>query len=228
MFEDRFDAGKQLGIKLKKYQEECMLVISLPRGGVAVGFPVAQTLHIPLEVIIVRKISSPFNEEFGVGAMAEEGVIYKDNGMLEMLQIPPDILSSIQKQATEEVERRKLLYRGEKPLPLLTNKTVILVDDGLATGVTAKAAILAIKRHHPKKIIFAVPVCSAQTAEILKPLIDKIICLGVPPQLETIGKYYHDFRQVTDEEVIHLLKKANNPNTIIISEENEFTHKIVW
>ena|SRR5258708_673143 len=228
MFEDRIEAGKQLAQKLTKYEKESPLVVALPRGGVAVGFPIAKALHAPLEVEIVRKLGAPQNLELGIGAVAEDGVVYLDHDMLDYFQISQSTLRLIQERETLELERRKQLYRNGKPLPLLTNRTVILVDDGLATGVTAQAAMLSLKKHHPKKIIFAVPVCSKETAVSIQQLVDSTICLKTPEKLDAIGRYYEDFQQVTDEEVLTFLRRINGNTPLPISVESDFNHKIVW
>jgi putative phosphoribosyl transferase len=228
MFEDRIEAGKQLAVKLKNYKNESPLVVALPRGGVAVGFPIAKALHAPLEVEIVRKLGAPQNVEVGIGAIAEDGVEYLNKDMLDYFQISNVTLRLIQQRERTELERRKKLYRGGKPLGLLTNRSVILVDDGLATGVTACAAILSLKKHHPKKIIFAVPVCAQSTAEAIFPLIDSIICIEHPDTLDAIGRYYQNFRQVTDEEVLIHLRRINAEMPSPISIENDFGQKIVW
>ena len=228
MFEDRIDAGKLLAGKLAKYERQSPLVVALPRGGVFIGFPIAKALHAKLEVLLVRKLGAPNNPELGIGAIAEDGVVFWDNDILEMLKVPLPVMKSIKYSEEEELERRKQLYRHGRTLPLLTNKTVILVDDGLATGVTAHAAILSLKKHHPKKIIFVAPVCSQATARMISPLVDTIICLDSEEQLEAISHYYRNFRQVTDEEVMTLLHKANEKYTDSNSAEVSFDHKIVW
>ncbi|HVA96020.1 MAG TPA: phosphoribosyltransferase [Candidatus Acidoferrales bacterium] len=228
MFKDRIEAGKKLAEKLVKHAKNSTIVVALPRGGVTVGYQVAQLLQTPLEVVIVRKLGSPRNPELGIGAVAEDGVLFWDTDMIDMLQIPNNILRSIKEQEVTELERRRQLYRNGDSLPLLTNKTVILVDDGLATGVTARAALLSIKKHHPKKIILAVPVCSKETGNELRSWVDSIICLESLERLEAIGQYYQDFRQVTDEEVMTLLKKAKEDKLISSPNENGFEHKIVW
>jgi len=228
MFEDRIEAGKQLAQKLKIYERENPLIVALPRGGVSVGYPVAKALHSPLDVEIVRKLGAPQNLELGIGAIAEDGVVYLDQHLLDYFEVSKSTLSLIRKREEVELERRKLLYRGGKPLPLLTNRTVILVDDGLATGVTARAAILSLRKHHPKKIIFAAPVCSKETAVDIRPMIDAIICLELPENLDAIGRYYEDFRQMTDEEVISQLRSINGTLSSANHHESPFSHKIVW
>ena len=228
MFEDRIEAGKQLALKLKKYENESPLVVALPRGGVAVGFPIAKALRAPLEVEIVRKLGAPQNLEVGIGAIAEDDVQYLNKDMLDYFQISDVTLRMIQQRARAELERRKQLYRGGKPLGLLTNRSVILVDDGLATGVTARAAILSLKKHHPKKIIFAIPVCAQSTAEAIFSLIDSIICIEHPDTLDAIGEYYQNFRQVSDEEVLIFLRRINGDMPIPTPTESDFGQKIVW
>lgn len=228
MFTDRIEAGKELARLLKQYKRENPLVIALPRGGVAVGFPVARALHSPLEVEIVRKLGAPQNLEFGIGALAEDGILYLDNDLLDYFQISQTTLRLIEEREKVELERRKKLYRRGKSLGLLTNRSVILVDDGLATGVTARAAILSIKKHHPKKIIFAAPVCSRETAQEIRPLVDSVICVTYPENMEAIGNYYSDFRQMTDKEVLAFLQRINGQSSIMSPDESVFNHKIVW
>lgn len=228
MFKDRIDAGKQLAVKLLKYRHFSPLVIALPRGGVVTGFSVAKALHSPLEIINVRKIGAPHNPELGIGAVAEGGAFYLDKEMKEIFQITERDLQRVKEEESDEVERRKQLFRMGKTLPLMTNKTVILVDDGLATGVTARAALLSLKKLHPKRIILAVPVCSEDTALALRPFVDTIVCLDLEEHLDSIGRYYQDFRQVTDDEVIALLDKVNENHKERESKESHFSHKIVW
>lgn len=227
MFRDRLDAGRQLAEKLLKYEKKNPLVVALPRGGVSVGFPIAQVLRVPLEVIIVRKLGVPQNPEFGIGAIAEDGVTFLDTKWIEALQISPAELRAIKASEKVELERRAHLYRKGKLLPLLTSKTVILVDDGLATGVTARAALMAIKKHHPKKIVLAVPICSKKTMVSLSSFVDTIICLQTPEHLESVGMYYRDFHQITDGEVVRLLKEGKEQKGMRV-EDSDFGSKIVW
>jgi putative phosphoribosyl transferase len=228
MFEDRLDAGKKLAAKLLGREKEKAIVIALPRGGVSVAVPIAQALQTPLEVLIVRKLGSPYDPEMGIGAVAEDGVTFLDTELVNLLQVATSIVKFLREKEIIELERRKQLYRNGKPLPLLTNKTVVLVDDGLATGVTAHAALLSLKKLHPKKIIFAVPVCSEETARSIRMFVDRIICLDGIDKLEAIGKYYHDFNQVSDEEVVAYLHKVNRNYPVANFDENVFAHRIVW
>jgi putative phosphoribosyl transferase len=228
MFKNREEAGKELAEKLLQYERKSPLVVALPRGGVVVGYHIAQALKAPLEVVIVRKIGAPQNPELGVGAIAEDKVKYIDTAILDRHQISLNDLQFTEEQEKQELARRKQLYRKGRNLPLFTNKTIILVDDGLATGVSARAALLALKKHHPKQIIFAVPVCSSETAFIIRTLINGVICLQSPEYLETIGQFYEDFNQVTDEEVLRLLGKANETHHVVQWGDKDFSHKIIW
>lgn len=227
MFENRFDAGKQLAEKLSN-EGKNSLIIALPRGGVAVGFPIAQALQTVLEVIIVRKLGTPNNPELGFGAVAEDGILFLDTELLDLLQITNSTITFLREKEEKELERHKQQYRNGQSLPLLTNKTIILVDDGLATGVTAHAALLSLKKHHPKKIIFAIPVCSQDTALAIRPMVDAIICLETPKQLDAIGGYYRNFDQMTDEEVLSFLQKTKDDQIASMNREDTFANQIVW
>ncbi len=228
MFTDRMDAGEKLAGKLLHYEGQSPMVIAIPRGGVEIGFAVARKLHAPLDVVIVRKLGAPHNMEFGVGAIAEDDVGYIDRNMIEHLQISQSALRLVEAREYRELIRRKQFYRNGESLPLLTNKTVILVDDGLATGASARAALLSIKKHHPKKIIFAVPVCSEDTASAIRLLVDAFVCLEHTEQFEAVGRYYRDFHQMNDEEVMKLLQKSKEKQVSLRFGENGFGHKIVW
>jgi len=227
MFLDRSKAGKQLAKKLMKYTKHGMLVVALPRGGVAVGSALANVLRVPLEVVIVRKLGAPHNPELGIGAISEDGAIYLDREMIDYFQISQRELDFLKERELLEIERRRKLYRNNEPLPLLTNKTVILVDDGIATGVTAQAAISAVKKQRPKKIIFVVPVCSKDAAPVIRSLVDAFVCLETPERLEAIGSYYKDFRQVTDEEVIIFMQRSKKKRGSELG-EIAFGQKIIW
>lgn len=228
VFTNRNDAGIQLAQKLVRYKEQSPVVIALPRGGVEVAYPIARELHSPLDVVIARKLGAPQNLELGIGAIAEDGILFLDNDMLENLQISYSTLRLIEEREEQELVRRKKLYRDGYQLPLLTGKTAIIVDDGLATGVTAHAGILSVKKHHPKKIIFAAPVCSADTAINIRLLVDKVICLKSPNDLNAVGDYYQDFNQVSDKEVLELLHRSRTENDVHDLMVVDFNHKIVW
>ncbi len=209
MFKDREDAGRQLGEKLKIFTDSA-IVLALPRGGVPIGYEVANHLSAPLDVVIVRKLGAPGNPEFGIGAIAEGGFQFLDETTISMLGITQDEIQRVKKKEFKEMQRRITIYRNGNSLPKLENRTVILVDDGLATGVTARAAIEVIKKQEPKELIFAVPVCDWETGKIIKTLVDDFICLHCPYDLRAIGLYYRNFDQVSDSEVLQLLLKIRS------------------
>lgn len=207
MFQDRQEAGQKLAQKLKPYQAENPLILALPRGGVPVGFEVAKTLKAPLDVLVVRKVGAPWNSELGVGAVAP-GVQMLDEVSLHILDIKPASMKHIVDQETQEMNRRLHLYRQDQAFPALTGRTVILIDDGLATGITTRAAIESVKKLNPAKVILAVPVGPAQTVRTLKKLVDKVVCLETPSPFYAVGSFYQNFMQVSDEEVISFLTQA--------------------
>jgi putative phosphoribosyl transferase len=208
LFEDREDAGRRLAERLMPYADENPVVFALPRGGVPVGAEVSRFLGAPLEVIVARKLGAPGQPEFGIGAVAPGGVRILNERAVRALRIPEDYLEQVSIRESEEVDRRLRLFRGDRPYPELQTRTAILVDDGLATGVTARAALLALYRMNPRRLVLAVPVCAPQTAEALRPETDDLICLLAPPDLEAVGLWYRNFEQVPDEEVVRLLEEA--------------------
>ncbi len=208
MFRDREDAGQQLAEKLKKYQKERPLILALPRGGVPIGHKVAQQLNAPLDVFVVRKIGLPENPEFGVGAVAPD-VLILDEASLHLLGVARSDMEGTIARETQELNRRLQLYRGGKDFPNIADKTVILVDDGIATGVTVRAALQAIQRFQPRKLILAVPVSSPKALEMLKEYVDELICLEIPSYFYAVGAFYLNFSQVSDEEVLILLKQSH-------------------
>src|SRR5918997_4580250 len=209
IFENRGDAGRRLAEQLAPYADERPVVFALPRGGVPVGAEVARSLDAPLEIIVSRKLGAPGQPEFGIGAVAPGGVRILNERAVRVLDIGEDYLNLISARESAEVERRLRLFRGEgRPYPDLIGRTAILVDDGLATGVTARAALLALRSLTPRRLVLAVPVCAPQTANLLRSETDDLICLLAPPDLEAIGLWYRDFDQVPDGEVVRLLEEA--------------------
>jgi putative phosphoribosyl transferase len=207
MFLDRTDAGRQLGEALKGYAAFKPIILALPRGGVPIGFEVAKALNAPLDVLVVRKIGAPWNPEFGVGAIAP-GVQIFDQPTLNELGLTPSDLKDIIYEEQVELNRRMHAYRGNTDLPNISGKVVILIDDGLATGITTRAAIEAIKKLKPSQVILAVPVGPADTVELLRKLVDHLICLEIPSHFYAVGSFYQNFSQVSDTEVLNLLKKS--------------------
>jgi putative phosphoribosyl transferase len=208
LFEDRGDAGRQLAERLAPYAEERPIVFALPRGGVPVGTEVSRSLGAPLEVIVSRKLGAPGQPEFGIGAVAPGGVRVLNEHAVRALGIEEEYLEMISTRELAEAERRLKLFRGDRPYPDLEGRTAILVDDGLATGVTARAALLALRHMNPLRLVLAVPVCAVQTAELLRPETDDLICLLAPANLEAVGLWYRNFEQTSDEEVVRLLEGA--------------------
>ena len=207
MFINRSDAGRRLIKKLKKYQAERPLILALPRGGVPVGFEVAQALNAPLDVLVVRKVGTPWNPELGIGAVAP-GVEILDEASLRKLGIEASALEGIIEQEQLELKRRQQLYRQDKDFPNIAGKTVILIDDGLATGMTTRAAIQVIRKLKPAKLVLAVPVGPRNTVKALSQLVDDVVCLETPDDFYAVGAFYHSFPQVSDEEVINFLNMA--------------------
>lgn len=206
-FKDRKEAGVKLAEKLQQYRDGNSIILALPRGGVVVGYEISKILNIPLNIVVVRKIGAPRQPEFGIGAISENGILILDEPLIGTLGYSREEINKIIKKERNELKRRIELYRKNKPLPELRNKTVILVDDGIATGVTAKAAIDAVRKSEPENLILAVPVCAYDTLQSFEKQADKIICLHTPLQLGSISSFYENFNQTTDEEVVALLKK---------------------
>lgn len=211
IFQNRKEAGQKLARTLLPYQSKKPIILALPRGGVPVGFEIARALHTPLDLLVVRKLGSPTNPEYGIGAIAPNGIKILDRQAIKSLNISDAALAEIETKELKELERRISVYRGTNSKPDIKNKTVILVDDGAATGITMKAAIIALVRYHPKKIIVAIPVCSRDAHENLRVLIrknDELLCLHTSEQFSAVGIWYKEFDQVTDREVIDLLNQA--------------------
>ncbi|MCG3040355.1 phosphoribosyltransferase [Streptomyces fenghuangensis] len=211
-FHDRTQAGRMLAEPLRDLQraEEIgdPLVLALPRGGVPVGEEVARALHAPLDVLVARKIGAPFNPEFGIGAIAGEGPPLFDERSLRMLGLTAgDLTGQVERERTE-LRRRERLYRGGRPALELRGRSVIVVDDGLATGVTARAALHAARVMEPEVLVLAVPVSSVQAAAAMEQVADRLVCLETPPSFQGVGQWYEDFHQVGDEEVIAALRAS--------------------
>lgn len=209
LFKNREDAGRRLAKRLSECRNEDPVVLALPRGGVPVGYEISRSLGAPLDIFVARKLGAPGQPEFGIGAVAQGGVRVLNEDAVQTLGIPEEYIERMAEEETAEIERRLALLRGEgRPEPEVGGRTAILVDDGLATGVTARAAVEALRRRSPERLILAVPVCAAQTAETLRSEVDELICLEAPADLMAIGLWYQDFYQVPDEEVVELLERA--------------------
>jgi putative phosphoribosyl transferase len=207
-FRDREYAGRQLAERLSGYREERPIVLALPRGGVPVGYEVARDLKAPLEVFIARKLGAPNRPELGIGAVAQDGSRVLNESIVEHIGVSREYIERVAAEETKEAERRLKLFRRERPESAVLSRTVILVDDGIATGVTARVAIEALRRRVPRRLVLAAPVCAAYTAESLRREVDELISLEVPLDPVAIGLWYRNFEQTSDEEVIELLERA--------------------
>jgi putative phosphoribosyl transferase len=208
IFENRTDAGKQLAAKLARYAGDETRVLALPRGGVPVAFEVAVTLRAPLDVFIVRKLGAPGREELAIGAIASGGVRVLNEDTIAILGIDDPTIDAITKREREELRRRESEYRDDLPQQDVTDRTVILIDDGLATGASMQAAVLALQRLSPRWIAVAVPLAPQETCAQLARYVDDMVCLAMPQPFRGVGAWYGDFRQVSDEEVRALLFTA--------------------
>jgi predicted phosphoribosyltransferase len=188
-----------------------VVVLALPRGGVPVAAEVAKALGAPLDVFVVRKVGVPGHEELAMGAIASGGVLVLDEGLVRTLGIDREVLERVIAREVEELERREDAYRGSREPPDLEGKTVILIDDGLATGSTMRAAALAVRRYNPARIVVAVPVASEQTCDQFRDVVDEVVCDITPSPFHAVGLWYGDFSQTTDDEVRELLHQASAP-----------------
>ena len=194
---------------MEKYAgEPDVLVLALPRGGVPVGFEVARVLRASLDVFLVRKLGVPGHEELAMGALASGGVRVLNDEVVQRLQIPDDVINVVAAREQKELTRREKLYRGDRPAPVIRGRTVILVDDGLATGATMRAAILALRQQEPERIIVGVPIAAPEICDELRDEADEIVCVFTPEPFYAVGLWYEDFSQITDDEVCHLLEQA--------------------
>ena len=207
-FKDRIDAGQILANRLTKYADQKPLVLGLPRGGVPVAFEVAKALKAPLDVYIVRKLGVPGQEELAMGAIATGDVRVLNQGVIDALQISEEAIETETRKEKEELKRREALYRGGRPTLDVTNRTVLLIDDGIATGSTIKAAIAALKKQKAGRIIVGVPVAPPSTIEELRKEVDEVVCLSTPEFFMAISLWYDEFPQTTDDDVRELLEKA--------------------
>jgi predicted phosphoribosyltransferase len=209
IFRDRTEAGRQLAARLAQYADRPdVLVLALPRGGVPVGYEVARALHVPMDVFIVRKLGVPGHEELAMGAVATGGVRVLNDQVVQGLGIPDYVIDAVADWEQREIQRRERLYRGQRPPPDVRGKTVILVDDGLATGSTMLAAVRALRQLGPARIVVAVPVASRDTCELLKSEVDEVLCAVTPEPFYAVGLWYRNFSQTTDEEVRELLEQS--------------------
>jgi putative phosphoribosyl transferase len=208
-YQDRTEAGRLLAERLAKYKNRPdVVILALPRGGVPVGFEVAQALNAPLDVFVVRKLGVPGQEELAMGAIASGGVRVLNEDIVQMLRIPDEMIEATVAKETEELERRERLYRGDRPGLDARGRIAILIDDGLATGSTMRAAAMALRRHLPSRIVVAAPVAAGSTCDELSNEVDEVICAETPEPFYAISIWYRDFTQTTDDQVRELLSQS--------------------
>jgi putative phosphoribosyl transferase len=211
-FRDRSEAGRLLARELERYAgRDDVVVLALPRGGVPVGYEVAKALGAPLDVFVVRKLGVPGHRELAMGALASGGALVLDEGLIRSLRIGKAEIEQTLAAELRELERRERAYRDGRELPELAGKTVILVDDGLATGSTMRAAARAVRKHRPTRIVVAVPVAAAETCDEFRAEVDEIVCAVTPRPFHAVGLWYDDFSQTSDEQVRELLAQAAEP-----------------
>lgn len=210
-FKNRMEAGRFLAMRLSNFANRAdVLVLALPRGGVPVAYEVAAALNVPMDVFLVRKLGVPGHQELAMGAIATGDVRVLNDDVVRYLGIPDEVIDEVAAQEQEELERRAQLYRGDRPARPVQNRVVILVDDGLATGSTMRAAALALRQQHPAAIVVTVPVASSQTCEEFRAEVDDVICALTPEPFYAVGLWYEDFDQTTDAEVRDLMARAEN------------------
>jgi predicted phosphoribosyltransferase len=211
-FRDRTDAGRALAARLGEYAgREDVLVLGLPRGGIPVAFEVARALGAPLDVFLVRKLGVPGREELAMGAIASGGVRLLNDEVVNTLRIDPDTIDRVAAEEQTELERRERAYRDGRPAPDPSGKTAILVDDGLATGASMRAAVRALRDLGPARVVVAVPVAAEATCQEFADEVDQVVCALTPEPFYAVGFWYEDFSQTTDEEVRDLLARAGRP-----------------
>jgi putative phosphoribosyl transferase len=208
-FRDRQDAGVQLAAKLAQYAGlPDVVVLGLPRGGVPVAYEVARALRAPLDIFVVRKLGTPDHRELAMGAIASGGVRVLNRAVIEELRISRATVDAVAEREQREMERQERAYRGDLPLPDFSGRTVIVVDDGLATGSTMRAAVRALRQYRPARIVVAVPVAAADTFQILAREADEVACVNVPESFHAVSAWYEEFSQTSDDEVRRLLEAS--------------------
>lgn len=227
IFRDREEAGKSLADAIEGIPLGNPAVVALPRGGVPVAAEVAKRLHVPLDVLITRKIGAPQNPEYGIGAICENGTFWINESAADELRLSEFEIRNIIKKEGQEIRRRVQEYRGDHPFLDVRDRTVILVDDGLATGVTARVSIQALYEMGAERVILAAPVGAPDTARSLSQLADQVICLETPDGFYSVGAWYENFEQTSDEEVVRLLSESRQRKVEIVSKEIEITDGVI-
>jgi putative phosphoribosyl transferase len=216
---NRRHAGIKLVQALEHYRDQNVIVLALPRGGVPIGYEVAHFLRAPLDILVVRKLGAPGHEELAIGALGPGHVVVLNQELIQMLGVSQAQLTRVIDQEAKELDRRLQKFRGNRPFPDISGKTVIIIDDGLATGSTALAAVQAVRKIGMDNIVLAIPVCARDSASSLRYEVDELVCLESPAEFHAVGLWYQNFEQTSDGEVVDLLQKAwkEIPNTPISS-----------
>jgi len=226
MFKNRKDAGRRLAARLLKYKDEQPIVLALPRGGVPVAYEVAMALNAPLDVVVVRKLGAPGQPELGIGAVVDgdhpQSVLNEE--VLRFLDVSDDYLNREVALELQEVRRRQEIYRGGRSPERVEGRTAIVIDDGIATGGSVRAALRGVRSRAPKRVILAIPVAPPETVESLQPEADELVCLRMPVFFHAVGQFYEDFRQTTDEEVVELLEAARQQMASTEKERSSGNH----
>ncbi|AGA28082.1 phosphoribosyltransferase [Singulisphaera acidiphila] len=218
-FQDRYDAGRQLAGELVHYAgRPDVLVLALPRGGVPVAYEVARVLGVPLDLFLVRKLGVPGQKELAMGAIATGGVRLLNEEIVRRFGIPPEVIDRVTATERQELERREQVYRGDRPKPEVRGKTAILIDDGLATGASMRAAVAALRQMQPARTVIAVPIAAPSTCKEFQDEVDEVICARTPEPFYAVGLWYEDFSQTSDEEVRDLLTRAESERPATKSE----------
>lgn len=214
-FKNRTEAGQLLAERLSAYANRPdVLVLALPRGGVPVAYEVARALNAPLDVFLVRKLGLPGHEELAMGAIASGGVRVLNRDVVQSLGVPDRLIKAVAAAEHEELKRRERAYRGDRPPADVRGRTVILIDDGLATGSTMRAAVAALKKQQPARIVVAVPIAPPETCDELRDEVDEVVCAATPEPFYAVGLWYEDFSQTTDQEVRSLLEQAGRERSV--------------
>jgi putative phosphoribosyl transferase len=207
IFENRQDAGRQLAARLAEFADRpAAIVLGIPRGGVIVALEIAQALRLPLDIFLAHKLGVPGHEELAFGAIAAAGSRYLDEEVIREMHVSPEAIDLVTAQVRQLLNQRALLYRGRRPPLQLAGRTVLLVDDGIATGASVYAAILALRQIGPAAIVLAAPVAPASTCAWLRGSVDRLVCLHAPPDFHAVGQFFRDFSQVEDDEIVRLLQ----------------------
>ena len=209
MFLDRQDAGKKLSMLLEKFKDENPIILAIPRGGIVTAYETIKKLGCKWDLIIPRKIGAPLNKEVAIGAISLDGTYIFNEKYINILNISQEYIKTEIFEQTEEIKRRLVKYKGNENFPDVKDKTIIIIDDGIATGFTIQAAIHSIKKHDAKKIILAVPVAPQDAISQLEKIVDEVICLIIPDEFYAVGLHYKSFEQTTDEEVFNIVKELN-------------------